>query len=69
LPSAALKTLAKKKTLDKEEVCRVSKKKQSAKRGFAECFLFYTRQKKIKSFFLEKKEKKKNKKTLSSSQI
>ena len=46
LPSDALKTLGKKKTLGKEEVCRVSKK-TLGKEGFA----FFALGKEVKSFF------------------
>jgi len=62
LPSAALKTLGKKKTLGKDGVCRVSKEKHSAKIKFAECKKNTRQRNKI--FFLEKKEKKKNEKKL-----
>jgi len=67
LPSAALKTLGKKKHSAKREFAEC--KKHSAKRGFAECFLFCTRQR-SKIFFSGKKDKKKKlKKTLPSAQI
>ena len=70
LPSAALKTLGKKKHSVKRRFAECKKKhsakmgfaKHSAKMGFAECF-FYTRQR-SKIFFLRKKEKKKMKKKL-----
>ena len=54
------KNIRQKKTPNKDVVCRVSKK-HSAKMGFAECFLFCTRQRN-KIFFSEKEGEEKNKK-------
>jgi len=57
LPSAALKTLDK-KTLGKEEECRVSKKNTRQRGGLPSVF-FFALGKEIKSFFSKKKRRKK----------